>query len=122
MASRTEQINEILQTLKNDMTDIVASVLVSVDGLVLASQLPPDISQENIGGVVATLLQLTQRAANELRQGGMEQVIIQSAEGYSFILGASEGTFLVVLAKKGSTLGLLMANAKNAARDIAAIM
>ena len=122
MASRTEQINDILQTLKNDMSDVVASVLVSVDGLVLASQLPPDISQDNIGGVVATLLQLTQRAANELRQGAMEQVIIQSEEGYSFILGASEGTFLVVLAKKGSTLGLLMANAKNAARDIAAIM
>ncbi len=122
MASRTEQINGILQTLKSDMSDVVASVLVSVDGLVLASQLPPDISQENIGGVVATLLQLTQRAANELRQGGMEQVIIQSEEGFSFIVGASESTFLVVLSRKGSTLGLLMANAKNAAHDIAEIM
>ena len=122
MASRTEQINEILQALKNDMSDVVASVLVSVDGLVLASQLPPDISQENIGGVVATLLQLTNRAAMELRQGDMEQVIIQSVDGFSFIVGASESTFLVVLAKKGSTLGLLMANAKNTARDIAEIM
>ena len=122
MASRSEQINEILRTLKNDMSDIVASVLVSVDGLVLASQLPPEISQDNIGGVVATLLQLTNRAAMELKQGDMEQVIIQSAEGFSFILGASEGTFLVVLARKGSTLGLLMANAKNAAKDISEIM
>ncbi len=122
MASRSEQINEVLQTLKNDMSDIVASVLVSVDGLVLASQLPPNISQDNIGGVVATLLQLTNRAAMELKQGDMEQVIIQSVDGFSFILGASEGTFLVVLAKKGSTLGMLMANAKNAARGISEIM
>ncbi|MEN8218784.1 MAG: roadblock/LC7 domain-containing protein [Pseudomonadota bacterium] len=122
MASRIEKLNSTLRELQVDVSDIEAGALVSEDGLLLASALPPNIDQDNIGGVVALLIQLSHRAVTELDQGGMERVIIQSENGYSIVTKTTENASLVVLARKGSTLGLLLMKIDSTANKISKIL
>ncbi len=122
MASRIDKLNSTLRDLQLDVSDIEAGALVSEDGLLLASALPPNIDQNNLGGVVATLIQLADRAVTELQQGNLERLIIQSENGYSLVSKAPKNTFIVVLARKGSTLGMLLMKIDGAVTQISKIL
>ncbi len=120
--TRTEQIIQRLKELQATTPDIEASAVVSIDGLVIASALPPDVEEDRVSAMSAAMLSLGERIAGELGRGGLDQVYIKGDNGYVVLMSVGEEAVLTVLARKEAKLGLLFLDMKRAAEDLAKLI
>lgn len=120
--SRTEQMVDRLRDLQTSSTDVEASALVSVDGLIMASALPPDVEEDRVSAMSAAMLSLGERIATELRRGTLDQVYIRGDNGYVLLLDVGEEAVLTVLARKEAKLGMLFLDMKRAAADLSKLV
>ncbi len=116
--TRTEQMVVRLKDLQHSTPDIEASALVSVDGLIIASALPPDVEEERVSAMSAAMLSLGERIASELRRGTLEQVYIRGTNGYVILSAVGEEAVLTVLARPDAKLGLVFLDMRRAAEDL----
>ena len=61
--SRTERLDRRLQALQMDTPDVEATAVVSVDGLTIASSLPPGVEEDRVSAMSAAMLSLGDRIA-----------------------------------------------------------
>ena len=116
--SRTEQMADRLRDLQTGSTDVEASALVSVDGLIMASALPPDVEEDRVSAMSAAMLSLGERIATELGRGMLDQVYIRGNNGYVLLLDVGEEAVLTVLARQEAKLGMIFLDMKRAAEDL----
>ncbi len=116
--SRLDNLNKILKNLQNESPGVEASALISEDGLMMASALPQDLDETRVAGMTATLLNLGTRAANELRRGDVEEVIVRGEHGYAVMISAGRGALLLVLANENTKLGLIFFDMREAIKAI----
>lgn len=109
----------ILEDLNHTSADIVASAVISTDGLPMATMLPAHLNSDRVGAISATLLALGSRSVQELACGELEQVMIKGKSGYILLSQAGKSAVLVLMAKENSKLGLILLDAKRAAKQIA---
>ena len=121
-AARENELREALKQLLEKTPDIDAAAVVSMDGFVMASALPEDYEEGRLGAMSAALLSLGERTALELGRGELAQVFVEGTLGYVFLLAAGEDAVLNAIVKRGSKLGLVLYDIRNAAREIAAIV
>jgi len=116
--SRTEQMVARLKDLQVSTPDIEASAVVSVDGLIIASALPPDVEEDRVSAMSAAMLSLGERIAGELGRGVLDQVYIRGANGYVILTAVGEEAVLTVLARQDAKLGLVFLDMRRAAEDL----
>jgi len=116
--SRTEQMVARIKDLQISTPDIEASAVVSVDGLIIASALPPDVEEDRVSAMSAAMLSLGERIAGELGRGVLDQVYIRGAHGYVILSSVGEEAVLTVLARQGAKLGLVFLDMRRAAEDL----
>ena len=116
--SRTEQMVGRLKDLQISTLDIEASAVVSVDGLIIASALAPDVEEDRVSAMSAAMLSLGERIAGELGRGLLDQVYIRGANGYVILSAVGEEAVLTVLARKDAKLGLVFLDMRRAAEDL----
>lgn len=105
--SRTEQLNDRLRDLQASSGDVEAAAIVSVDGLSMASSLPPDIEEDRVSAMSAAMLSLGERISGELGRGELEQVLVKGENGYVILTAIGEEAVLTVLTRKDAKLGLI---------------
>lgn len=118
MRSRTEQLIARLRDLRVSTPDVEASAVVSVDGLTIASDLPPDVEEDRVSAMSAAMLSLGERIAGELGRGGLDQVYIRGDNGYVILMSVGEDAVLTALARKGAKLGLVFLDMRRTAADL----
>jgi predicted regulator of Ras-like GTPase activity (Roadblock/LC7/MglB family) len=116
--SRAEQMVVRLRDLQVSTPDIEASAVVSVDGLIIASALPPDVEEDRVSAMSAAMLSLGERIAGELGRGLPDQVYVRGANGYVILSAAGQEAVLTVLARKDAKLGLVFLDMRRAAEDL----
>lgn len=116
--SRTEQMVARLKDLQVSTPDIEASAVVSVDGLIIASALPPDVEEDRVSAMSAAMLSLGERIAGELGRGLLDQVYVRGASGYVILSAVGEEAVLTVLARQDAKLGLVFLDMRRAAEDL----
>ncbi|HEM62102.1 MAG TPA: hypothetical protein ENO24_07410 [Chloroflexi bacterium] len=119
---RTVLMVERLRDLQVSSPDIEASAVVSLDGLIMASSLPPGIEEDRVSAMSAAMLSLGERIAGELGRGALEQVHIRGEDGYVILRAVGREAVLTVLARGSARLGLLLLDMKRAAEDLAEIV
>jgi len=107
-----------LKDLQMGTPDIEASAVVSVDGLIMASALPPDVEEDRVSAMSAAMLSLGERIASELGRGVLDQVYVRRANGYVILASVGEEAVLTVLARKDAKLGLVFLDMRRAAEDL----
>ncbi len=122
MKTRTELMVDRLRDLQANTTDVEASAVVSVDGLIMASSLPSGTEEDRVSAMSAAMLSLGERIAGELRRGTMEQVYIHGASGFVLLTAIGGEAVLTVLARKTATLGLVFLEMRRAAHDLAGLV
>jgi predicted regulator of Ras-like GTPase activity (Roadblock/LC7/MglB family) len=123
MASRQEQINNILERLANNAgTDISGAVAVSTDGIVLASRMGVDVNADRVGAVAATMIGVTRRVSGELKIGAPEEAIIKADSGLFMVLPAGNQSLLAVNLRQGANLGMVRIEAREAAAAIGSVL
>lgn len=116
--SRSDQIVSRLREMQISTPDIEASAVVSVDGLTIASALPPGIEEDRVSAMSAAMLSLGERIATELGRKTLEQVYIHGDKGHVFVVAVGEEAVLTVLCREQAKLGMVLLDMRRAAEEI----
>lgn len=118
MASKSEQLKQILQDLVTNSTDIIGAAIVDSDGLLLASQFTGGIDGNRVAAVSAGLISLSTRSAQQLNQGAVKQTLIQADNGNIIAIRANDNMSFVALMPVGVNLGMAFMECRDAAENI----
>lgn len=91
--------------LKNNAME--ASLLVSADGKLLDSAMPAGADAPALGTMASSIFSNTEKAAQRMRFGSLEQVIVSGEDGRQILFVALKSGVLVSVTGKGTNLGLL---------------
>jgi hypothetical protein len=115
---RNEEMVNRLKNMQASAPDIEASAVVSVDGLIKASALPPEVQEDRVSAMSAAMLSLGERIAGELGRGGLEQVYIKGDAGFIVLTSIGADAVLTALARQDAKLGLVFLEMRRAAEDL----
>lgn len=120
--SRSELMVDRLRDLQASTSDVEASAVVSVDGLIMASALPAGVEEDRVSAMSAAMLSLGERIAGELRRGVLDQVYVKGNQGFVLLTAVGQEAVLTVLARQGAKLGLIFLDMRRAAEDLAVLL
>ena len=131
MTFRAEEIEQILKRLET-VPGLEGSALISSDGFMLASSLPPDVSEDRVAAMgaatltmaapIAAMVSVAERVNKELGRGRFELAIISGGDGYTLATEVGVDAILIVLASKTAKLGLVFYEVRRAAEDLARVL
>lgn len=116
--SRSQLMVERLRDLHASSPNIEATVVVSVDGLSIASALPQEVEEERVAAMSAAMLSLGDRIASELGRGSLDQVYIRGEHGFVILMSIGEDAVLTALARSKAKLGLIFLDMRRATEDL----
>jgi uncharacterized protein len=107
-----------LQDLKHATPEIEAAAVVSLDGLIIASALPANMSEDRVSAMSAAILSLAESISNEMGRGTLEQVFTKGAGGYIIFITIGDHAGLTVLTNDQAKPGLIFLEMRRAAEDL----
>jgi predicted regulator of Ras-like GTPase activity (Roadblock/LC7/MglB family) len=113
-------LQEILDDLTTQNPEILCSLVVSDDGLNVASGLPHE-EDDSIALITSDLMDMGKNFSNRLRQGRLNQILLEGEQRTTVVVEAGTHTVLAVSMPAGAKLGLVMRSVRQAATQIAAI-
>jgi hypothetical protein len=116
--SRSDALKSILKDLEAATPDIEGSVVVSADGLVMASALPADVDEDRVAAMAAALLALGERSAAELDRGEMQDIFVKGDKGYVVLMGAGRDAVIGALCREEAKLGMIFLDMRRAAKEV----
>lgn len=116
--SRLQMMVSRLQEMQIASPDIIASAVVSVDGLTIASALPGDVEEDRVAAMSAAMLSLGERISGELGRGSLDEVYIRGEEGFVLLTAVGDEAVLTALARDEAKLGLIFLEMRRAAVDL----
>lgn len=116
--TRTEQMHDILRSLRSASADIIGSAILTSDGFVIASQLPSEIDEEELSAMAATLLGAGERIATEVLSSELEQAFVRAPRGYMIVNSLTEHEVLVILTNQRVKLGMVFLESRKRASDL----
>jgi|GEM_PF-1259076 len=119
-------ISEMLDDLLNEIGSIggiQASVLVSKDGLMMASNNTSSGVDDNlIGALVAMLIRSAAHVSKELRKGVLEYLLLHTESGEIIIMKAGSNAVLTLLTDSSENIGLTIIEMKKACEGVENIL
>ncbi len=119
---RQVRLRAVLRGLNSTSADIEASAVVTGDGLTLASVLGEGVDPDRFGAMCASLLALSDRAAQEISRGQLKQVLIEGDKGTMLLVYAGNEAVLAVAARSTGNLGMVFLEARKIALKVQEIM
>ena len=120
--SNEESLDDILKNLLASIPEVQAAAIVSVEGLPIASALPPNTDETRLAAMTAAILSLGERAAQELGKGQLEQVFVRGTNGYILSMAAGQNAVLTISTTKDIKLGLVFLDTKRTCDKIAKLV
>jgi predicted regulator of Ras-like GTPase activity (Roadblock/LC7/MglB family) len=109
---------ERIHVLQRSSPDVQAAALVSVDGLIIASALLPEMSEDRVSAMSAAILSLGEQIGKEMGRGNLEQIHIKGENGYIVLMAVGDKAVLTSLVHPHAKLGVLFLDMRHAAEDI----
>ena len=120
--SRIDHLNQVLADLQAISGDIEACAVVSVDGLIMASNLPRGLEEDSVAAMSAVMFSMGERTALELERGTVEQLFVKGDAGYVVTMRAGDDAVLLVMARKEAKLGLVFLDLSRAALKVQQVL
>ena len=122
MSTRAEQLAMALDEFLQTTSDVEAAAVVSVDGLTMASALPPQIEEDRLGAMAAAMLSLGEKAAEGLGRGSLAQVFVEGEHGFVFLMAAGDTAVLSAITRTSCKIGLVLYEMRHACQRIADVL
>lgn len=108
LTSSVQDLNWLITDFADRVPSVAHAVVVSADGLPLASSdgLPPD-RVDQLGAVTSGLASLTQGAARVFEGGLVTQTVVEMQRGLLLVMAISNGSCLAVLTSADCDMGLV---------------
>ncbi|MFW5692457.1 MAG: roadblock/LC7 domain-containing protein [Chloroflexota bacterium] len=126
---RSEVLEDKLKTLHAIVEGVKATVIVNIDGLLVAAYPPGDeenphenpTSSPQVAAMSATLIGLAERTLKRLAQGELERLLMEGEEGVMVVYPAGRAS-LAVLVDKDARIAKVLFAAKKASVEIMEIL
>ncbi len=116
------KIKDIMEEATQTAAGIKAAILLSKEGLPIASALPASLEEAEIAAMAASILGVADLAAERMEQGTLEEVLMTNEKGLIIMRSAGEKAILVLAASKNVKTGLLVYAARTASEKIAPLL
>jgi predicted regulator of Ras-like GTPase activity (Roadblock/LC7/MglB family) len=121
-----EELQVKLRGIMEEATALTAGVrawmLLSKEGLPIASAVPQGLEEAEIAAMAASILGVADLAAERMDQGTLEEILMTNEKGLMIMKSAGEKAILVLAASKGIKTGLLVYAANTAVEKIAPLL
>jgi len=107
-----------MATLQQNLPEVEAAAVISVDGLIMASALPQNISEDRISAMSAAMLSLGQQINKEMGLGTLEQLYTRGSNGYVVLLAVGKLAVFTTLVKPEAKMGVLFLELRKTADDL----
>jgi predicted regulator of Ras-like GTPase activity (Roadblock/LC7/MglB family) len=111
-------VEERLRLLHTNTPEIAASIIVSNDGITIASALPASVKETRVSAMTAAMLSLGERIADELDRGMLDQIYIKGKIGHVVLMSIGGKAVLTTIARENAKIGLLFLDLQRAALDL----
>lgn len=126
---RSEALEDKLRMLSTVVDGVKATVIVNIDGLLVAAYPPGDeenphenpTSSPQVAAMSATLIGLAERTLKRLAQGELERLLMEGEDGVMVVYPAGRAS-LAVLVDKHARIAKVLFAAKKAAGEITEIL
>lgn len=122
MLSNVDKIKDVLAEFTSTSTSIQAAAVMTRDGIPVASNISDYVDPARLSAISASLLSLADRTSKDLKQGELEQVLVDSTEGFVLMVKVGEQAVLSVVSRSNSRLGMLLHEAKSSAAKLARLL
>jgi len=117
----TEDMVDILKDMNSQCREIQLSTISTADGLTM-SAVGTVLDPDQVGAMCTELITVCNKAAKELEQGDLQQMILRCTEGCMFLMPAGEHAVLAIMSVPDVNLGLLVLEAQRAASLIQKVL
>jgi predicted regulator of Ras-like GTPase activity (Roadblock/LC7/MglB family) len=111
-------LTEALRAFQASSPGVMGSAVVSVDGFIIASELPGSVEERRVAAMAAAMLALGEQTSREFDHGGLERVFVEGTGGYTIIRRAGGQAVLAAIAQKDAKLGLIFLQMGRTAEDV----
>lgn len=119
--SKIEELEKILNSLENKVSDITGSAVIRTNGLVIASALPGDSNERMLAAMSAALLGTSKRSAETLfEKGQFKSLNLELDKGNMFLVSAGK-VILVAITNQEPNIGLITLEMEDASNEISKI-
>ena len=115
-------LKEQLENFIRKTPDVEGALLVTYDGLSIASVIPSSLDEERTSAMSAAMLSLGDRIARELNRGVIERILVSGEKGYSILVGCGEDILLLTLANSDAKEGILFLSIKRLVQEIQSLL
>lgn len=126
IAHQTEQkdnsklLKDVLEELTLHNPDILSALVVSREGLNVASGIP-HLDDDSIALIASDLIDVAEKYCDRLDQGKLNRVLLEGGERTTVIVNAGRHAVLAVLTPASTKLGLIALSVRQAADKISMI-
>jgi predicted regulator of Ras-like GTPase activity (Roadblock/LC7/MglB family) len=113
-------LKEVLEELVARNPDIMSAIVVSDDGLNVASGIP-HTDDDPVALIASDLVDMAAEFSSRLGQGKLNRILLEGENRTTVVIGAGAHTVLAVLIPAEAKLGLITLSMRQAADKIAAI-
>lgn len=101
----------------NKTTGIIGSMIVGLDGIVIAADLGTGLQDETLGALAASIMATARKSMERLGKNPLRQVTVEADNAKIFLMDVGIG-LLVAVTEPGVNIGLVRLEIKNAASQI----
>lgn len=120
--AHVKKLTGLLETMEDAIHGVEASSVVSVDGFMIASELPHTVQEDRVAAMSAAMLSLGRTAVRELACGELSEVYMKGENGYIVVMASGENAVLTAIAGNGAELSLVHPNMKRTAAKVAELV
>ncbi len=119
--SKEEKFRLILDELRSSSTDILGTVLASLDGLVIAHNLATNDPHEanKLAAMSSALLGISRKVAGTLSSGQLEEINVKGSDKSILIFDVAGQSSLLLIIKKEAALGFVLLEARDKVKKLA---
>jgi predicted regulator of Ras-like GTPase activity (Roadblock/LC7/MglB family) len=128
---RIDQIEEALRALHREVSGLQASVVVSLEGFVVAAHVPDGNGRRRptgaadspqVAAMAASLIALSDRVLAQLKRGAISRILIDGTEGGMIVVPAGRDAALTAMINSDAKLGLVMLALRRSAAQVSHIL
>ena len=116
------ELEGVLENLRALSGEITTAAVLSGDGELRSSTLPPGVDRERYAAMLAALAGIARRSARENGGSGFTQVRIREEGGHVLLVGLEGGETLAATTAPDARIGLVLYDMRNVRKEIERIL
>jgi uncharacterized protein len=122
IAIAVSALQDELRNFVSGNAEVEGAIIISPDGMALASVLSPGMDEEGTATLSASMLSLGERIGSELARGAIDRIVVEGERGYGILVGCTQKAILLVLASSAAKQGILFLEIKQAVAKITPLL